>query len=88
MFGRAQTLSFKARASTLQYRAALAYTADNFLAKKALSASLTVFADKTLDVETFTSIRYRRRVSDGREAFAIELLAVPVFFPARGREQI
>jgi outer membrane protein insertion porin family len=58
MFGRAQTLSFKARASTLQYRALLAYTADQFLGYKTLSASLTGFADKTLDVDTFTSIRY------------------------------
>jgi outer membrane protein insertion porin family len=58
MFGRAQTLSFKARASTLQYRALLAYTADQFLGYKSLSASLTGFADKTLDVDTFTSIRY------------------------------
>ena len=58
MFGRAQTLSFRARASTLQYRALLAYTADQFLGYKSLSASLTGFADKTLDVDTFTSIRY------------------------------
>ena len=58
MFGRAQTLTFKVRASTLQYRALASYTADNFLAKKYLSAALTVFADKTLDVATFTSVRY------------------------------
>jgi outer membrane protein insertion porin family len=58
MFGRAQTLSFKARASTLQYRALIAYTADDFLGYKSLSASLTGFADKTLDVDTFTSVRY------------------------------
>ncbi len=58
MFGRAQTLTFKARASTLQYRALASYSADNFLGKKALGAALTIFADKTLDVATFTSIRY------------------------------
>jgi outer membrane protein assembly factor BamA len=58
MFGRAQTLTFKVRASTLQYRALASYAADNFLAKKYLSAALTVFADKTLDVATFTSVRY------------------------------
>jgi outer membrane protein assembly factor BamA len=57
MFGRAQTLSFRARASTLQYRAALTYTADNLLAKKSLSLQLTGFADKTQDVNTFTSTR-------------------------------
>ncbi|MFZ0519379.1 MAG: POTRA domain-containing protein [Candidatus Acidiferrales bacterium] len=58
MFGRAQTLTFKARASTLQYRALVSYSADNFLNKRALSASITGFADKTQDVDTFTSIRY------------------------------
>jgi outer membrane protein insertion porin family len=58
MFGRAQTLTFKARASTLQYRALASYAADNFLGRKSLSAALTIFADKTLDVSTFTSIRY------------------------------
>ncbi|MFZ3215227.1 MAG: POTRA domain-containing protein [Candidatus Acidiferrales bacterium] len=62
MFGRAQTLTFKARASTLQYRALASYSADNFLAKKSLSAALTVFADKTLDVATFTSIRYEAQL--------------------------
>jgi outer membrane protein insertion porin family len=58
MFGRAQTLSFKVRASTLQYRAVISYTADNFLADRKLSLQLTVFADKTQDVNTFTSVRY------------------------------
>ena len=58
MFGRAQTLSFRARASTLQYRALLGYTANNLLTKKNLSLQLTTFADKTQDVNTFTSHRY------------------------------
>ncbi len=58
MFGRAQTLSFRARASTLQYRALLGYTANNLLTKKSLSLQLTAFADKTQDVNTFTSHRY------------------------------
>jgi outer membrane protein insertion porin family len=58
MFGRAQTLSFKARASTLEYRAALTYTADNFLDRKRFTLQLTAFADKSQDVNTFTSTRY------------------------------
>jgi outer membrane protein insertion porin family len=58
MFGRAETLSFKVRASTLQYRAVISYTADNFLAQRKLSLQLTAFADKTQDVNTFTSVRY------------------------------
>jgi outer membrane protein assembly complex protein YaeT len=58
MFGRAQTATFKVRASAFQYRALLGYTADNFLTRKDLSLQLTGFADKTQDVNTFTSIRY------------------------------
>jgi outer membrane protein insertion porin family len=58
MFGRAQTLTFKARASTLQYRSLVSYSADNFFNQRSLSASLIGFADKTQDVDTFTSIRY------------------------------
>ncbi len=58
MFGRAQTLSFKVRASTLEYRSALSYTAGNFLSNSSLSAELTGFAEKTQDISTFTSTRY------------------------------
>jgi len=58
MFGRAQTLSFKARASTLQYRSLLSYSADDFFGHRSISAALTGFADKTQDVQTFTSTRY------------------------------
>jgi len=62
MFGRAETLSFKVRASTLQYRAVISYTADNFLANRNLSLQLTGFADKTQDINTFTSVRYEGAV--------------------------
>jgi outer membrane protein insertion porin family len=58
MFGRAQTLSFKARVSTLEYRVGLDYTADNFLADRHFSLQLLGFADKTQDVDTFTSTRF------------------------------
>jgi outer membrane protein assembly complex protein YaeT len=58
MFGRAQTLSFKARASTLEYRFGLGYTANNFLTNRKLSLGLTGYADKTQDINTFTSTRY------------------------------
>lgn len=58
MFGRAQTLSFKARASTLEYRFGLVYTANNFLTNRKLSLNLTGYADKTQDINTFTSTRY------------------------------
>ncbi|MGA8144706.1 MAG: POTRA domain-containing protein [Candidatus Acidiferrales bacterium] len=62
MFGKAQTLSFKVRASTLQYRAVISYVADNFLAQRKLSLQLTGFADKTQDINTFTSVRYEGAV--------------------------
>lgn len=57
MFGRAQTLSFKARASTLEYRSVLSYTADNFLNNRSLSLQLTGYAEKSQDINTFTSTR-------------------------------
>ena len=58
MFGRAQTLSFKSRVSTLEYRVALTYSADNFLTDRNLSLQITGFADKTQDINTFTSTRF------------------------------
>jgi outer membrane protein insertion porin family len=58
MFGRTETLSFKGRVSTLQYRAVLSYTAENFLNNKNLSWQITGFADKSQDINTFTSTRY------------------------------
>jgi outer membrane protein insertion porin family len=58
MFGRAETLSFKARVSTLEYRVALDYTANDFLNNKNLSLQLIGFADKTQDINTFTSTRF------------------------------
>ncbi len=56
--GRAQTVSFRVRASTLQYRSLLSFTAPNFFANPHFSLVLTGFADKTRDVRTFTSTRY------------------------------
>jgi len=58
MFGRAQTLSFQARGSTLEYRFATTYRADDFLANHSLSLQFTGFAEKTQDINTFTSTRF------------------------------
>ena len=58
MFGRAQTLSLKARASTLEYRVAADYTANDLLNNKNLSLQFIGFADKTQDINTFTSTRF------------------------------
>ena len=56
--GRAQTLAFKLRASTLQYRGLVSFTAPSFLTNPKFTLLLTGFADKTRDVRTFTSSRY------------------------------
>lgn len=60
--GRADTLSFKIRASTLQGRALLSYQTQNYFGKPNLSLQMTAFADKSRDVTTFTSIRYEGTV--------------------------
>jgi outer membrane protein insertion porin family len=56
--GRADTLSFKIRASTFQGRALLSYAAPETFGRPALSLQVTGFADKTRDILTFTSTRY------------------------------
>src|SRR3984957_16492851 len=48
----------QARASTLQYRSLVSYTADNFGGHPSLGVQLIGFADKTQDIQTFTSVRY------------------------------
>jgi outer membrane protein insertion porin family len=58
MFGRAQTLSLTTRASTLEYRASSNYSAANFLNDRSLTAQLTAYADKTQDINTFTSTSF------------------------------
>ena len=60
--GRGQSISFKVRASTLQYRAVLSYTAPHFLANPHFNVQLTGYADKTQDVNTFNSERYEGAV--------------------------
>jgi outer membrane protein assembly complex protein YaeT len=57
--GRAHTVAFKTRFSTLQSRALLSYTAPNLLTRPtSLALLLTGLADRTRDVRTFTSTRY------------------------------
>jgi len=55
--GRADTLSFKARASTLQGRALLSYTSSNHFGRPNMRFQVTGIYDKTRDVLTFTSTR-------------------------------
>jgi outer membrane protein insertion porin family len=58
LFGRAQTLSFQARVSTLEYRVAETFTDGNLLNNPNFTLQVTGFADKTQDVNTFTSSRF------------------------------
>jgi outer membrane protein assembly complex protein YaeT len=56
--GRADTLSFRARASTVQGRSLLSYTSSNYFGWRNVSFQLSGLFDKSRDVLTFTSTRY------------------------------
>jgi outer membrane protein assembly complex protein YaeT len=56
--GRADTLSFRARASTIQGRGLITYTSSNHFGWRDTSFQLTGLFDKSRDVLTFTSTRY------------------------------
>jgi len=55
--GRADSLSFKARASTIQGRALLTYVAPNYFASPNFSLQLSTFYETSRDVNTFDSRR-------------------------------
>jgi outer membrane protein assembly complex protein YaeT len=55
--GRADTLSFKVRASTFQGRALVTYTSSNYFGRPNLSLQISGLYDKSRDVLTFTSRR-------------------------------
>ncbi len=55
--GRADSLSFKVRAGTVQRRALLTYTSSNYFGWPNLSMQLSGFYDQSRDVLTFTSQR-------------------------------
>ncbi len=57
--GRADSLSLKVRASTIQGRALLAYTAPNYFTSPNFSLQLTAFFEKARNIQTFTSRRYQ-----------------------------
>ncbi|HTZ47743.1 MAG TPA: POTRA domain-containing protein [Verrucomicrobiae bacterium] len=56
--GRADTLSFKGRASTIQGRALLAYDTPETFNKDNLSLQATAYVEKSTDINTFTQTRY------------------------------
>ncbi len=55
--GRADTLSFKVRASTIQGRALLTYTAPNYFGSPNFSLQLSTFYESARNVQTFDSQR-------------------------------
>lgn len=60
--GRADTLSFQARASTLEWRGLAGYSLPDWLGDPNLSVQVTLFTDKSRDITTFTSTRYEGSV--------------------------
>lgn len=56
--GRADSLSFKLRGSTLQGRALLGYSVPNTFGNSHFSTQATAYAEKTRDINTFTEERY------------------------------
>lgn len=60
--GRADSLSFKVRGSTLQGRALLAYSVPDTFGNPHYSFQATSYAEKTRDINTFTVTRYEGSV--------------------------
>ena len=60
--GRADSLSFKLRGSTLQGRALLGYAAPSTFGNSHFSFQATAFAEKTRNINTFTEQRYEGSV--------------------------
>ncbi|HKF25472.1 MAG TPA: POTRA domain-containing protein, partial [Candidatus Acidoferrum sp.] len=74
--GRADTLSFKLRGSTLQGRALLGYSAPSTFGNPKLSIQATAFAERTRDINTFTETHYEGSVQlTDQESHATTLLA-------------
>jgi len=56
--GRADSLSMKVRASTIEDRALLGYSIPNTFGSPHLSSQATAYTEKTQDINTFTEMRY------------------------------
>lgn len=78
--GRADTLSFKLRGSTLQGRALLGYSAPNTFGNPKLSFQATAFAEKTRDINTFTEQRYEGSVQMTDQVTALSSVLVRYAF--------
>jgi len=74
--GRADSLSFKLRGSTLQGRALLGYSAPSTFGNPKLSIQATAFAERTRDINTFTETHYEGSVQlTEQQSHATTLLA-------------
>jgi outer membrane protein insertion porin family len=60
--GRADSLSFKLRGSTIEDRALLGYSIPNTFGNPHLSFQTTAYTEKTQDINTFTEMRYEGSV--------------------------
>jgi outer membrane protein insertion porin family len=60
--GRADSLTLKLRASTIQWRALLGYNAPSTFENKNLSLQANTYVEKTQDINTFTEIRYEGNI--------------------------
>ena len=60
--GRADSLTLKLRASTIQWRALLGYNAPNTFENQKLSLQANTYVEKTQDINTFTEIRYEGNI--------------------------
>jgi outer membrane protein insertion porin family len=60
--GRADSLTLKLRASTIQWRALLGYNAPTTFENKNLTLQANTYVEKTQDINTFTEIRYEGNI--------------------------
>ena len=60
--GRADSLSFKLRASTIEDRALLVYSIPNAFGNPHFSSQASAYTEKTQDINTFTEMRYESSV--------------------------
>lgn len=65
--GRADSLTFKARGSTIQWRTLLAYNLPNTFANQKLSLQATAYAEQTQDINTFSQQRYEANLQFTQE---------------------
>jgi outer membrane protein insertion porin family len=60
--GRADSLTLKLRASTIQWRALLGYNAPNAFENPKFTLQANTYVEKTQDINTFTEIRYEGNI--------------------------